>query len=188
MSGVGEASAIVGLIATAAQLSKAVIDIAGKYKDARKQIESFGHEVAILGNILDQMNRLLGRDHLERDIEVYSVMATVVDQCSEFFSELDVYKDTLYSKQGSVRKLTLRGKAKWVFEAADLEYLRARLESMKTNMLLMMTMQCMHSSDRYILSSPVSRGRQAEISSFKVRILSSDAGECSTDPVACIEE
>lgn len=149
MSGVGEASAIVGLIATAAQLSKAVIDIAGKYKDARKQIESFGHEVAILGNILDQMNRLLGRDHLERDIEVYSVMATVVDQCSEFFSELDVYKDTLYSKQGSVRKLTLRGKAKWVFEAADLEYLRARLESMKTNMLLMMTMQCMHSSDRF---------------------------------------
>lgn len=35
-----------------------------------------------------------------------------------------------------------------MFEAAELEYLRARLESMKTNMLLMMTMQCMLSSDR----------------------------------------
>lgn len=148
MAGVGEASAIVGLIATAAQLSKAVIDIAGKYKDARKQIESFGHEVAILGNVLDQMYRLLRRDHLERDIEVYSVMATIVNQCSEVFSELDVYKDTLYSRQSSGRSLTFRGKAKWVFEAADLEYLRARLESMKTNLLLMMTMQCMHSSDR----------------------------------------
>ena len=152
MAGVGEASAIVGLIATAARLSKAVIDIAGKYKDARKQIESFGHEVAILGNILDQMYRLLRRDHLERDIEVYSVMATIVNQCSEFFSELDVYKDTLYSRQSSGRGLTFRGKTKWVFEAADLEYLRARLESMKTNLLLMMTMQCMHSSDRYPLS------------------------------------
>ena len=152
MAGVGEASAIVGLIATAAQLSKAVIGIAGKYKDARKQIESLGHEVAVLGNVLDQMYRLLRRDHLERDIEVYSLMATIVNQCSEFFSELDVYKDTLYSRQSSGRSLTFRGKAKWVFEAADLEYLRARLESMKTNLLLMMTMQCMHSSDRYSLS------------------------------------
>ena len=70
MAGVGQASAIVGLVATAAQLSKAVIDIAVKYKDARKRIESFGHEVAILGNIVDQMYCLLGRDHLERDIEV----------------------------------------------------------------------------------------------------------------------
>lgn len=70
MAGVGEVSAIVGLIATAAQLSKAVVDIAGKYKDARKQIESFGLEVAILGNVLDQMYRLLGRDHLEQDVEV----------------------------------------------------------------------------------------------------------------------
>ena len=35
-----------------------------------------------------------------------------------------------------------------VFEAADLEYLRVRLESMKTNMLLMMTMHFMHSADR----------------------------------------
>ena len=148
MAGVGEASAIVGLIATAAQLSKAVVDIAGKYKDARKQIESFGLEVAILGNVLDQMYRLLGRDHLEQDVEVYSVMRTIVNQCGEFFSELDVYKDKLYSRQGSVRNLTLRGKAKWMFEAAEMEYLRARLESMKTNMLLMMTMQCIHSSDR----------------------------------------
>lgn len=148
MAGVGEASAIIGLIATAAQLSKAVIDIAVKYKDARKQIESFGHEVAILGNILDQMYRLLGRDHLERDIEVYSVLVTIVNQCSEFFSELDVYKDSLYSRQASVRNLSLREKTKWVFEATDLKYLRARLESMKTNMLLMMTMHCMHSVDR----------------------------------------
>ena len=149
MAGVGEASAIVTLIATAAQLSKAVIDVAGKYKDARKQIETFGHEVATLGTVLDQMYRLLDRDHLERDIEVYAVLVTIVNQCSEFFSELDVYKDMLCNRQGSVRNLTLRGRTKWVFEAAKLEYLRARLESMKTNMLLMMTMQCLHSTDRY---------------------------------------
>ncbi len=36
MAGVGEASAIVELISTAASLSKAVIDIASKYKVARR--------------------------------------------------------------------------------------------------------------------------------------------------------
>lgn len=62
MAGVGEASAIVGLIATAAQLSKAVVDIAGEYKDARQQIESFRREVGFLGRTLDQLYRLFLRD------------------------------------------------------------------------------------------------------------------------------
>lgn len=188
MAGVGEASAIVGLIATAAQISKAVIGVAGKYKAARKQIESFGHEIAILGTILDQLYRLLVRDHLERDREVYSVMITIVDQCSNFFSELDVYKDTLYSRQAPMRSLLLGGRTKWVFEAADLEYLRARLESMKTNMLLMMTMQCMHSVERYLIPSPCSQDWQAKMISYKVRTIPTDARECPTSPAACIAE
>ena len=132
MAGVGEASAIVGLIGTAATLSKAVVDIASKYKNARKQIEAFGREVGILGNVLDQLHRLQEKDHME----------------AELFSELNTYKDALYSRPGSVRSLTFRGKAQWVFTATELDYIRARLESVKTNMLLMMTMQCMHNSDR----------------------------------------
>jgi hypothetical protein len=151
MAGVGEAAAIVGLIDTAAQLSKAVIDIANRYKNARRQIEMFGREVGILGDILGQLYRLLGKDHLKEDAGVYSVTVTILDQCSDLFSELDVYKEALYSRPGSVRNLTFRGKTKWVFEAAELDYLRARLESMKTNMLLMMTMQCLHDSDRHAL-------------------------------------
>ena len=67
MAGVGEASAIVSLIGTAATLSKAVVDIASKYKNARKQIESFGREIGILGNILDQLHRLHEKDHMEAD-------------------------------------------------------------------------------------------------------------------------
>lgn len=122
MAGVGEASAIVGLIATAAQISKSIIDIAGKYKDAKKQIESFGQEVAILGNILDQLHRLLSRDNIKRDTGVHSVKLTILDQCSGSFSELDTYRDTLYSRPGSVKNLTLRGRTKWVFEATELKY------------------------------------------------------------------
>ena len=148
MAGVGEGSAIVGLIGTAATLSKAVVDIASKYKNARKQIESFGAEVSILGNVLDQLHRLQEKDHMEADDGIQSVIMTILGQCAELFSELDTYKDALYSRPGSVRNLTFRGKTKWVFTAAELDYLRARLESVKTNILLMMTMQCKHNSDR----------------------------------------
>ena len=148
MAGVGEASAIVSLVGTAATLSKAVVDIASKYKNARKQIEFFGREVGVLGNVLEQLHRLQEKDHLEADDGVHSVTMTILDQCAELFAELETYKDALYSRPGSVRGLTFLGKAKWVFTAAELDYLRARLESVKTNMLLMMAMQCMHDPNR----------------------------------------
>ena len=51
----GEVSAIVGLITTATQLSKAVVDIVSKYKEIRNQIESFGHGTDLLCDILDKM-------------------------------------------------------------------------------------------------------------------------------------
>ena len=149
MAGVGEAGAIVGLISTAASLSKAVIDIASKYKVARLQIESFGQEVGILGNILGQLHRLYKKGDLRSDEGVISLTADILDQCSGLFAELETYRDDLYSKTGPVRSITFFGKTKWVFEEKELEYLRTRVESMKMNMLLMMTMQCVHGLQRY---------------------------------------
>ena len=149
MAGVGEAGAIVGLISTAASLSKAVIDIASKYKVARLQIESFGQEVGNLGKILDQLHHLYSKDDLRSDGDVISVIVDILDQCSGLFAELEAYRDTLYSTTRSVRNVTFRGKTKWVFEEKELEYLRTRVESMKMNMLLMMTIQCVHGLQRY---------------------------------------
>ena len=149
MAGVGEASAIVGLISTAASLSKAVIDIASKYKVARLQIESFGQEVGILGNILDQLHRLYSKDDLRSDGGVVAVIRDILDQCSGLFAELETYRDTLYSRTRLANNVTILGKTKWVFEEKELEYLRTRVERMKTNMLLMMIMQCVHGRQRY---------------------------------------
>lgn len=98
MSGVGEASAIVGLIATAAQLSQAVIDIASKFKNARKQIEYFGQEVGILGSILEQLERFYSREDLQCDEGVYAVTRTILDQCATLFRELEEYKQALHTQ------------------------------------------------------------------------------------------
>lgn len=55
MAGVGEASAIVGLIATGAALSKSIIDISSKYRDAEHQLAAFGRELEFLSKILNQL-------------------------------------------------------------------------------------------------------------------------------------
>ena len=125
MASVGEASAIVCLIGTAATLSKAVVDIGSKYKSARNQHESFGREVGVMGNILNQLQRLQEKEYMEADDGIRSVAMTILGQCAELFSTLETYRDALYSRPGSVRSLTFRGKAKWVFTVVK----RTRLES-----------------------------------------------------------
>ena len=149
MAGVGEAGAIVGLISTAASLSKAVINIASKYKVAKLQIESFGHEVGILGQVLDQLYRLYSKNDIRSDGGVKSVTVDILDQCSDLFADLEKYRDSLYDRTVTVRNVSLLGKAKWVFQEKELKYLRNRVESMKLNMLLTMIMQCAHGIERY---------------------------------------
>lgn len=150
MSGVGEASAIVGLKTVAARLSQAVIDIAGRYKNAKAQIEGFGREVRVLGDILDQFHRIIIKAGPMIDGGARSVTASIVNQCTNLFSELDVYRNSLYSRPGSVRNLAFNGKGKWVFQASELRYLRARVDSMKISILLMMTLESCSNFRRYV--------------------------------------
>ena len=149
MSGVGEASAIVGLIATAAQLSKAVIDIASKFKNARKLIEYFGKEFGILGNILEQLERFYSREDLQCDEGVYAVTRTILDKCTTLFRELDEYKRALCTQSGSVRNLAF---GKRVFNSDELDVYRVRVESQKTNVQLMMLLQGMQRTERYMIA------------------------------------
>lgn len=149
MAGIGEVSAIIGLISTAARLSKAIIEIGSSYKDARAQIESFGRDLAILGRILDQLKRLVERDSSSINIGAHLLITEIVDECSDMLFQLDSFNDKLYGKSSSL-KPSLRGKTKWVFEAAELNYLRARVDSMKINLLLMMTFQAINGQQRLL--------------------------------------
>lgn len=150
MAGVGEVSAIVGLIAVGAKLSKAIIDIAGQYKAAKKQIEQFGTDIGNLGNILDQLHRLHGNDHMDVDTSVRSLTLDLIGQCGDLFTELEHYRDRLYSRDKQNSSATIRARTRWVFESTEVQYLRTRVESMKTNILLMMTMHCVHKLQRYL--------------------------------------
>ena len=71
----------------------------------------------------------------------------MVDECTGTFSQLDTFSDKLYSKNDP-ENANRGGKAKWVFEKTELEYLRARVESMKVKILLMMTLHSMRKPGR----------------------------------------
>lgn len=149
MAGVSEASAIIGLVGTAAQLSRVIIEIGSKYKHAKAQIESFGRELGILSKILDQLRRLLSKDASSLDMSFHVLTTEIIDECGDLFSQLNVYKEKLYSTPTS-QNPSWRGKTKWVFEAAELDYLRARVDSMKVNLLLMMTFQTINGQQGWV--------------------------------------
>lgn len=142
MAGVGEVSAIVSLVSTAATISQAIFSIAIKYKDAKDQIQAFGREVAILGKVLEQLHRRLGNPLWPVDEDVQLLTEQVVEECISIFSQLDAFRSNLYSKQATVEpgRVTLRGSTKWVFKSTELDFLKARVDSMKINLVLMMVM------------------------------------------------
>lgn len=135
-----EASALIGLVATAAHLSRVIVEIGTKYKTARAQIESFGRELGILSKILDQLRRLLSKDASSLDMSFHVLATEIIDECSQMFSQLNTFEKKLHSNS-SAQNISWRGKTKWVFDSAELDYLRARVDSMKINLLLMMTFQ-----------------------------------------------
>ena len=151
MSVVGEASAIVNLATVALQLSKTVIQAATSYSQARTQIESFGREVCMLGEILGQLRDVLFTDgnksHLEPGVKI--LLGQILDECSGMFSQLNGFSDRLHAKPNTLQSINGRGKVKWVLgDKTELEYLRARVDSMKINILLMMTLQSVHNHKR----------------------------------------
>ena len=142
MAGIGEASAIVTLIGIAPQISKAVISAASNYKSATAQIESFGREVCVLGEILGQLRDVLfGTDnHLEPGVQI--LLGQILEECGGMFSQLNAFSERLHAKPNALQSVSRRGKMKWVSgDKTELEYLRARVDSMKINILLMMTLQ-----------------------------------------------
>ncbi|KAL8713133.1 MAG: hypothetical protein Q9220_002654 [cf. Caloplaca sp. 1 TL-2023] len=77
MAAVGEVSAIVALVATAAQLSKAIVGTVINIKDAKGQIESFGREVGILGTVLDSVH---SASQCSNDSDVQQVITKIVNE------------------------------------------------------------------------------------------------------------
>lgn len=149
MAGVGEASAIVGLIDVATQLSLGIVYTARKFKDARWQIALFGEEVGFLGRILDRLNQCISLDLTTSDEGVQTLTTEIIDESAKMFSLLDAYKDKLFGKAESNHPIGFRGRTKWVFDSKEIEYLRARVESMKSNIQLMLSLQQIHSKQTY---------------------------------------
>ena len=143
MEVIGGLSAIVTLIELTAKLSRSLIELSSKFKDSQRQFDALAIEIKVLGNVLIQLHRLHTIGGF--DVESIDIVDSILKQCEELFLQLDGFRKSLSSNSGKpINKLNLRAKSKFVFNSSELEYLRARLESMKLNLLLMMSAQLAH--------------------------------------------
>lgn len=95
---------------------------------------------------MDQLNKLLeDQKHIENGLK--ALLSRMVDECTGTFSHLDTFSDKFYSKNDP-ESANRGGKAKWVLEKIELEYLRARVESMKVKILLIMALHSMRKPGR----------------------------------------
>ncbi|KAL8828124.1 MAG: hypothetical protein Q9191_002771 [Dirinaria sp. TL-2023a] len=150
MAGIGEFATFFSLAGEAIKLSKTVYDLASKYKQARKQIESFARELQTLGDILDQYTRGLKKGLFSADPGAYSIIASIVNQCEDLFSDLEKYRDALYTGPETGRSIGFLGKTRWAFQTSELNYLQTRVDGMKINLLLMMTLQTACAQNRSV--------------------------------------
>ena len=147
MEVVGGISAVLSLAATAAKLSKSVAELSSQYSNSAFQIRSFGSEINIFEGILKQLHRLISAPGFELEADVEVVTNSILDECDSFFCQLEEFQKKLSST--GIPDKSFRSRIKWTFKSGDLDFYRARLEGMKTNLLLMMTMQVSMKVQRY---------------------------------------
>ena len=143
MAGVGEVSAIFGLVAISFKLSKAIHEASHAFNDSQSQIWALGDDVRTLGNVLEQTHSIFASTLDETtDGAVLDVLGDVVEQCDSLFSQISAFSDKLQAASSLDNgRVSLRSRLKYKFKNDELVYMQRRLESMKTNLLLMLTLE-----------------------------------------------
>ena len=147
MEVVGGISAILTLAATAAKLSKTVVELSSQFSDSASQIRSFGSEIKIFEGVLKQLHRLLASPDFEVEADVEAVTSSILDECDALFCQIEELHKGLFTK--GIPDKSLRSRIRWTFKSGGLDFYRARLESMKTNLPLLMTMEVSLKVQRY---------------------------------------
>ena len=141
MEAVAGISAILTLATAAAQFSQAIFDACSKFSEIPRHVRSLGVEVRVFGNILRRLHHSISYPGFEFDSDATAIMSTILEECGDLFIQIESFNKSLFDATRSLENPRLHGRLKLIFKSNHLEYLRARLESMKTNLLLMITMQ-----------------------------------------------
>ena len=156
MSGIGEVTAIITLIGTAVKLSQAIYGTAAFFYESRQQIESLGSDVETLGGLLRQAHQLFNyKLTTGGDADTVEVFSGIIDQCDAIFLQLSAFRESLAGLTTSdSKKPSFFSRVKLASKTKELNYLQKRLESVKTNLLLLITLEISRSSQQtsYVLS------------------------------------
>jgi hypothetical protein len=148
METIGGVASIAQLVGMAAQLSISLYSLSDQLKAASHDIRVLAIEISLYGETLSQLAEVLSQSSHQYMPRVYTTASRIMDACGDVFAQVDTIVTGLrgstfyFSKTGNVEEMgkgiTIMNKVKWVFKQRRIALIRARMESQKTLLLLML--------------------------------------------------
>ena len=145
MSGVeilGIAASVLQIADLGARLSVNLFTFSRKVKNANKNIDSISQDIAGTGAVLQLLGNELKKDESLRLCSSRAVAQarTLVDECHKIFKELNDAIEGGCKSGGSGSKLImgLKQKLKYPFLEPQIDLLKAKLEKLKVDLMVML--------------------------------------------------
>lgn len=190
MAGIGEVSAIVSLAAAAAAVAKSVFEISARFKDAKDQYIAFAKELKILSQVLNQLEKFLSSiSNLEPD--AHALTEDIIDSCSVLLLQLESFRDKLLGSEATPTddrfSFSVLKRTKWTLGSTELSLQRDRVDSMKTNILMMMTMmmlQLQTAKNSYAVHSQFFQSIPTDMRNLREQVVSTNAATATFEELA----
>ena len=135
-------ASVIGVAAVGVQLSTTLYTYANGVSRASKDINDLAYDIALTSSVLQRVGALLQESSTSRsDIDIgnaLQITSQVITSCERIFDEVraSLEKIARPDAYGSI-SYSMLGRLKWPLKERRMELLRKRLETYKTNLLLL---------------------------------------------------
>ena len=130
MDGLSAAASVAGIAAIGLQLSKNLYEVIKTISSGKEEIRACADDIALLADVLDQLQEILNRDKLYFRLSLEEKTLTIVARCESLFKDIEKYTR---NAKGIVPSNIV-----WYFKRERVKPLRASLESLKTTLIVLL--------------------------------------------------
>lgn len=141
MAEVSLIASVIGIAGAGAKLTVTLYTLAETVNSADKSIRDVARDVSITSSVLSQLASILEQDKkakISKD-DAIKTADEAVRGCSDVFTEIDTALEKSITNINAGKAKAALEKMKWVFNEPKMELLRSNLESMKSSLLLLLS-------------------------------------------------
>jgi hypothetical protein len=145
---VGLAAGIVSIARAGAKLSTTLYTFAESVSRADKDVSDIAGDVELTANALDGLGKVFGGENAESIVSQTAIQDanSLIKRCEKVFEEISAEVEKRRVEKDGKRSLTTFGKFSWPLKEPRVEFLRRRLESLKSSLVLLLhVLQLAHS-------------------------------------------